>query len=304
MRANETADPSREILRKVRQIEIRTRKLVTDALAGAYHSSFKGQGMDFDEVREYMHGDDIRSIDWNVTAKMDRPYIKKFREERELTIFLAIDLSASGNFSSNTQTLREQAAEIASVLALSATRNDDKVGILLFTDRIEKLVRPAKGRQHILRLIREILFFEPEGKGTNLPNALQYLNQVQRRKAIVFLLSDFLPGKRQSQEDTLRLLGLTNRRHDLSCILLSDPREHEIPDVGWINLEDAETGDLVQVDTRNPKLRSLYAEANANRIADLEQSLRKKGIDYFHTSTDQPYMRALRVYMKTRSSRR
>lgn len=304
MKTENQTDPTREILRKVRQIEIRTRKLVTDALAGAYHSSFKGQGMDFDEVREYSPGDDIRSIDWNVTARMDAPFIKKFREERELTIFLAIDLSASGDFSSNDQTLREQAAEIASVLALSATRNDDKVGILLFTDQIELFVRPAKGRQHILRLIREILFYQPKGKGTNLPAALQYLNQVQHRKAIVFLLSDFLPGKHQSKEDTIRLLSLTSRRHDLSCIILSDPREQELPDVGWITLQDAETGELVQINTHDPKLRTLYAEENTQRIALLEQTLRKKGIDYFQTSTGAPYMQALRVYMKTRSKRR
>ena len=168
------SDRTREILRKVRQIEIRTRRLVTDALAGAYHSSFKGQGMDFDEVREYAAGDDIRSIDWNVTARMNTPFIKKFREERELTILLAVDLSASGSFSSNEQTIRDLAAEIASVLAFSATRNDDKVGVLLFTDRIEKFIRPEKGRHHILRLIREVLFHEPEGKGTDLPSSLMH----------------------------------------------------------------------------------------------------------------------------------
>ena len=186
------SERTREILRKVRQIEIRTRRLVTDSLTGAYHSSFKGQGMDFDEVREYSPGDDVRSIDWNVTARIGTPFIKKFREERELTILLAVDLSASGNFSSNDQTIRELAAEIASVLAFSATRNDDKVGVLLFTDKVEKFIRAEKGRHHILRLIREVLFYEPEGKGTDTPGALQYLNQIQRRKAIIFLLSDFL----------------------------------------------------------------------------------------------------------------
>jgi uncharacterized protein (DUF58 family) len=304
VKLEENTDPTKEILRKVRQIEIRTRKLVTEALTGAYHSSFKGQGMDFDEVREYFPGDDVRSIDWNVTARMNTPFIKKFREERELTIFLVIDLSESGNFSSNTQTLRDQAAEIASVLALSATRNDDKVGILLFTDQIELIVRPAKGRQHILRLIREILFFKPKGKGTNLPIALEYLNQVQRRKAIVFLLSDFLPGNHQSPTDTLRLLNLTSQRHDLSCILLRDYREEELPDVGWISLEDSETGQVVEVNTSDSRMRELYARENKARVEQLETTLRKKGIDFFCAYTGQPYMHALRVYMKTRSKRR
>lgn len=304
MKLEEKTDPTKEILRKVRQIEIRTRKLVTEALTGAYHSSFKGQGMDFDEVREYFPGDDVRSIDWNVTARMSTPFIKKFREERELTIFLAIDLSESGSFSSNTQTIRDQAAEIASVLALSATRNDDKVGILLFTDQIELFVRPAKGRQHILRLIREILFFKPKGKGTNLPVALEYLNQVQHRKAIVFLLSDFLPGKHQSQRDTLRMLSLTSQRHDLSCILLRDERENELPDVGWLTLEDSETGEVVEINTSDSRVRHLYAQENEARVEQLEDTLRKKGIDFFSAYTGQPYMHALRVYMKTRSKRR
>jgi uncharacterized protein (DUF58 family) len=298
------SDRTREILRKVRQIEIRTRRLVTDSLTGAYHSSFKGQGMDFDEVREYSPGDDIRSIDWNVTARMGTPFIKKFREERELTILLAVDLSASGNFSSNDQTMRELAAEIASVLAFSATRNDDKVGVLLFTDRVEKFIPPEKGRHHILRLIREVLFYEPEGKGTDLPGAMQYLNQIQRRKAIVFLLSDFLPGKEEREGELFRMLGLTNRRHDLSCIVLTDPRELELPDVGWVALEDAESGEQVEVNTGNAKFRQAFAEANASRVQDLERGLRQRGIDYVHATTDTPYMHALRTYFKLRSRRR
>ena len=300
----EPTDPTKEILRKVRQIEIRTRKLVTDALTGAYHSSFKGQGMDFDEVREYFPGDDVRSIDWNVTARMNTPFIKKFREERELTIFLVIDLSASENFSSNTQSIRDQAAEIASVLALSATRNDDKVGILLFTDKIELFIRPAKGSQHILRLSREILFFNPKGRGTNLPLALEYLNQVQHRKAIVFLLSDFLPGKYQSSSDTIRLLNLTSQRHDLSCIILKDIRTQEMPDVGWITLEDLETGQIMELNSSDKQIREIYSKANQLRSAKLEETLRRKGIDFFSAYTGEPYMHALRVYMKTRSKKR
>jgi len=301
-----TLDPdrTREILRKVRQIEIRTRRLVTDALAGAYHSSFKGQGMDFDEVREYAAGDDVRSIDWNVTARMNTPFIKKFREERELTILLAVDLSASGSFSSNDQTLRDLAAEIASVLAFSATRNDDKVGVLLFTDRVEKFIRPEKGRHHILRLIREVLFHEPEGRGTDLPSALRYINQIQRRRAIVFLLSDFLPGSGTHEADLYRLLGHANRRHDLACILLGDPRQMELPDVGWITLEDAETGEQVEVNTSSARARAAFAQANTQRVEELERGLRQRGIDYLHAGTGEPYMFALRAYFKKRSSRR
>ena len=298
------SDRTREILRKVRQIEIRTRRLVTDALAGAYHSSFKGQGMDFDEVREYAAGDDIRSIDWNVTARMNTPFIKKFREERELTILLAVDLSASGSFSSNEQTIRDLAAEIASVLAFSATRNDDKVGVLLFTDRIEKFIRPEKGRHHILRLIREVLFHEPEGKGTDLPSALRYINQIQRRRAIVFLLSDFLPWMQTDETELYRLLGHANRRHDLACFLLGDPRETELPDVGWITLEDAETGEQVEVNTSSARVRKDFNEANTKRIGELERNLRQRGIDYLHAGTGEPYMLALRAYFKKRSSRR
>ncbi|MBT3469170.1 MAG: DUF58 domain-containing protein [Opitutae bacterium] len=298
------SERTREILRKVRQIEIRTRRLVTDSLTGAYHSSFKGQGMDFDEVREYSPGDDVRSIDWNVTARIGTPFIKKFREERELTILLAVDLSASGNFSSNDQTIRELAAEIASVLAFSATRNDDKVGVLLFTDKVEKFIRPEKGRHHILRLIREVLFYEPEGKGTDTPGALQYLNQIQRRKAIIFLLSDFLPGKQEREGELFHMLGLTNRRHDLSCIILADPREIELPDIGWITLEDAESGEQVKVNTGNPKFRKAFAEANRKRVEDLEGELRQRGIDYVHATTDTPYMHALRTYFNLRNRRR
>jgi uncharacterized protein (DUF58 family) len=288
-----------EIIKKVRRLEIRTRKLVTDSVTGAYHSSFKGRGMDFEEVREYSIGDDVRTIDWNVSAKMDRPFIKVYREERELTLMLLIDLSASGIFGSVEQSKRERAAEIASVLAFSATRNNDKVGLLLYTDTVEHYIPPKKGRRHILRVIRDILFFEPEGRGTDHKTALDYLNRVQRRKTVVFLVSDFI----DSDETLFNTLSLTNQRHDLISIALSDPRENELPTVGLITLEDAETGEMVEIDTGNPSIRKRYrSEANARREA-FQRGMRKKGIDWIETSTAGPYLPALRQLFARRAAR-
>ena len=216
-----------DIIKKVRRLEIRARHLVTDSVTGAYHSSFKGRGMDFEEVREYAIGDDVRTIDWNVSAKMDRPFVKVFREEREMTLILLIDVSASGVFGSVEQSKRERAAEIASVLAFSATQNNDKVGVLLYTDEVEHYIPPKKGRRHILRVIRDILFFKPNGRGTSHKTALEYLNRVQRRKTVVFMISDFLdlaPGTLLFDK-----LALTNQHHDLISIALSDPRESASP---------------------------------------------------------------------------
>lgn len=303
---------TKEILKKVRQVEIRSRRFVDESLVGAYHSVFKGTGMDFAEVREYTPGDDVRSIDWNVTAKMDRPFIKLFEEERELTIVLAVDLSASGNFGSRDQSKRELAAELASVLAFSATRNNDKVGLLLFTDEVETFIPPKKGRSHILRVIREVLFYEPKKRGTHIVNALQTLNRLVRRKAIVFLLSDFLTEdamawirpSTQRQGDLGSTLRLTNRRHDLICIDLSDPRELMLPDVGIVSLEDAETGEQVEIDTGNPKVRLLYNQQNNRRREELTNHFRRSGVDHFSVSTDQPYIHALRSFFKRREGRR
>jgi uncharacterized protein (DUF58 family) len=300
------------ILRRVRQIEIRTRRLVTDAMAGAYHSVFKGQGMDFEEVREYAPGDDVRRIDWNVTAKMDRPFVKKFREERELTLMLLVDGSASGSFGSASASKRELAAEIASVIAFSATRNNDKVGLGLFTDHMEKFVHPQKGRQHILRVIRDILFFTPKHRGTNLVDALNYTNRLLRRRAIVFLITDFLQGPNGELPnpadrwggDLFRALALTNRRHDLICVTLSDPRERELPNVGLLTLEDAETGQLVEVDTGHAALRKRYAKENKARVDQLHRGLRQSGIDSLVLSTDQNYILPLRQFFESRTRRR
>ncbi len=308
----QSSDRTREILKKVRQVEIRTNRLVTDALAGAYHSIFKGQGMDFEEVREYTPGDDVRSIDWNVTAKMDRPFIKKFREERELTIMLLVDLSASGSFGSTEESKRERAAEIASVLAFSAVRNNDKVGLILFTDQVEAVILPKKGRQHVLRVIREILYFEPQHTGTDIVNALDTMNRMLKRRAVAFLVTDFLQGPNGSLPEpenrhgdaVFRTLTLTNKRHDLTAIVIADPREAELPDIGIVTLEDAETGQVVEVDTSSRQLRGLYKKENERRLDQLWRGLRQSGVGVIPVSTTEPYITRLRQYFSNRSKRR
>lgn len=326
-----------EILKKVRQVEIRTHRMVTDALSGAYHSVFKGQGMDFEEVREYQPGDDVRSIDWNVTAKMDKPFVKIYREERELTLVLAVDLSASGSFGSTNQSKRELAAEIASVLAFSASSNNDKVGLLLFTDQVEAFIPPRKGRQHILRVIREILFYKPRGTGTDIHSAVDKLNRMLKRKAVLFVLSDFIePMSAQNRfmqttagrqalsehtaqhqrarfaqtktpltlrEQTLRTLSLCAEKHDLTAVIINDRHEIELPDVGLLLLEDAETKEVIELDTTNPAIRSAYMQSNERRRTTLRRSLRQSGIGVLDTETDRPYIHTLRRYFETRSLR-
>lgn len=290
-----------DIIKKVRRLEIRARHLVTDSVTGAYHSSFKGRGMDFEEVREYAIGDDVRTIDWNVSAKMDRPFVKVFREEREMTLILLIDVSASGVFGSIEQSKRERAAEIASVLAFSATQNNDKVGVLLYTDEVEHYIPPKKGRRHILRVIRDILFFKPNGRGTSHKTALEYLNRVQRRKTVVFMISDFLdlaPGTLLFDK-----LALTNQHHDLISIALSDPRESALPEVGLITLEDAETSEMVEIDTSNKSTRTRYASLAQERQQNFSNQMRKKGLDWIQACTDQPYLPALRNLFARRASR-
>jgi uncharacterized protein (DUF58 family) len=302
-----------DIIKKVRRLEIRTRRLVTDSVTGAYYSSFKGRGMDFEEVREYAIGDDVRTIDWNVSAKMDRPFVKVFREERELTLMLLIDLSASGVFGSVEQSKRERAAEIASVIAFSASQNNDKVGLLLYTDDVEKYIPPKKGRRHILRVIRDILFFKPQNKGTQHKSALDYLNRVQRRKCVVFLISDFIENtpaasSRQQQPTTnnqqlFTTLALTHQRHDLISIALSDPREYELPTVGLITLEDAETGEMVEIDTGNRLVRERYAQLAQERHSNFKNNMRKKGLDWIEVQTEGPYLPALRQLFARRAGR-
>ena len=297
-------EQAKEILKKVRQVEIRTSRLVNDSLAGEYHSVFKGPGMDFDEVREYVPGDEVRAIDWNVTARAGRPFIKKFIEERELTILLAVDVSASGNFGSGHQSKRQMAAELASVLAFSAIRNNDKVGLVLFTDQIEQYIPPKKGRQHVLRVIREILFFEPQSRGTDIVRALDFANQVTNRRAIMFLLSDFeLPNQDQALADLRRAVRLASRRHDLVALHVHDLRETELPDVGQLAIEDAESGELIELDTTDDNVRSRFAELAQQRVNNLRRALAAEGVDALNLDTREPYEPALRSFFKNRERR-
>lgn len=293
----------REILKKVRQIEVRTNRLVTDSLAGQYHSVFKGRGMNFDAVREYVPGDEVRTIDWNVTARAGRPFVKKFVEERELTLLLMVDISASGDFGSSSQSKRELAAEIAGVLAFSAVRNSDKVGLLLFSDQIELFVPPRKGRRHVLRMVREVLGFEAGRRGTDLGKALDFVNGVMSRRAIVFLLSDFqLPDT--PPEALRRALRQTNRRHDLIAMPVSDPREADVPDLGLIAIEDAETGELIELDTGNPSVRKRFRELAAERARSLRKLLNAEAVDSLPVETGQPYIAPLMAFFQNRSRQR
>jgi uncharacterized protein (DUF58 family) len=294
----------REILKKIRQIELRTRRLVNETLGGQYHSVFKGQGMNFEEVREYQPGDEVRAIDWNVTARMNHPFVKKFVEERELTVLLVVDASASGLFGSAAQSKRELAAEIASVLAFSAIRNNDKVGLLLFTDEVEHFIPPRKGRRHVLRVIREILFFEPRRRGTNLPGALEFLNRVTAHRAIVAIVSDFLGGTDAPLAVPQTALLQSNRRHDVVAVQITDPHELELPALGRVVLEDAETGEVVEIRTDHPRVREEFARRQSAARADLDRTFRAARVDTIQLRTDQPYAAALGRFFETREKRR
>jgi uncharacterized protein (DUF58 family) len=291
-----------QLMSSMRQLEIRTRRLVNDSLSGAYHSVFKGRGMDFDEVREYTPGDEVRTIDWNVTARAGRPFVKKFTEERELTIFLLVDISASGNFGSGTMSKRDLAAELASVLAFSAIRNSDKVGLLLYTDRVERYLLPKKGRRHVLRVIRDILYHQPEGRGTDSVKALDVVNHVLHRRAIVFLISDFETSEdpKAARADLRRAMRQTNRRHDLIAVHVEDPREKELPNVGIVALEDAESGEIIELDTSRADVRQRFKERALDRSRQLVTDFRAEGIDTLQLLTDAPYIPALQRFFKTR----
>ena len=299
-----------ELLATVRRIEVRTNRLVNDMMVGAYLSHFKGRGMDFEELREYMPGDEVRDIDWNVTYRMGRPFVKRFREERELALIIALDISGSSNFGSLRRSKREFAAEVAATLAISATRSSDKVGLLLFTDQVELFLPPRKGRTHILRIIREMLFFSPKQRGTNIPAALAFLNHVVHRRSIVFLLTDFLHSfnstglAARSGRDTLQEIGLTNARHDLVCVHLHDPRESTLPSAGLVTLEDAETGELLEVDSNRAAVRERFFRTNAERLAELDRAFRRAGVDTLSFSTAEPYAQTLQRFFETRRGRR
>jgi uncharacterized protein (DUF58 family) len=304
----------KEILKKIRQIELRTNRLVSETLAGQYHSVFKGQGMNFEEVREYQPGDEVRAIDWNVTARMNHPFVKKFVEERELTLMLVVDLSGSGLFGSGEQSKRELAAEIASVLAFSAIRNNDKVGLILFTDEVEKYMPPRKGRRHVLRVIREILFSEPKRRGTNLSHALEFLSRVTPHRAIAVVISDFIDtpsthsltrsGASALSVTTLSALRQTNRRHDVVAVQIVDRFELELPALGRLVLKDAETGQVVEVNTSRAARRKEFEKRQAEGQHELARLFRSAAIDSIQVRTDQPYAIALGRFFETRERRR
>jgi uncharacterized protein (DUF58 family) len=292
---------AREILKKIRRIELKTRGAVAETFTGQYRSVFKGRGMNFEEVREYQAGDEVRTIDWNVTARLGEvrgeAFVKKFTEERELTVMLIVDVSASGEFGSVNLSKRELAAEVACLLAFSAIRNSDKVGLILFSDHVEHFIPPKKGRLHTLRLIRDILFFEPKGRGTNPGEALSYLNRIVDRRSVVFLISDF------QAPDFSKELSITSRRHDLIAMQIVDPREEKLPDVGWLTLEDAETGEQIEVNTSDRRVRVALAE----RVRALGQSrlkdFRRKRIDAVTLRTDEDYVVPLRTFFRNRERR-
>ncbi len=287
-----------EILAKVRQIEIYTDRLVNDVMAGSYHSTFKGRGMEFEDVREYNPGDDVRAIDWNVTARTGTPFIKRFREERELTVMLMVDLSGSTDFGTVDQTKGEMAAEMCALLAFSALKNNDRVGLLIFTDRIEKFIPPKKGKNHGLRVVREILFHKPMHRGTSIPVAVEHVMKVLKRKSVVFLISDFLPSA-----GLRRPLSTLNNRHDLIAIRISDPREREMPAMGLVQFHDPETGQVLFVDTWKADFRNKYAEVTERVSKEILHLFKQLKIDSMDVQTGRPYIEAMVQLFKRRALR-
>ena len=287
----------KELARKIRYIEIYTSKAVNDVLAGEYESVFKGRGMEFDEVREYQPGDEVRSIDWNVTARLGQPYVKRFVEERELTVLFLVDLSASGAFGSARQTKNEVAAELCALLAFSAIKNNDKVGLVAFTDCIELFLPPAKGPTHVLRLIRELLGFTPRQARTNIGLGIDYLARVMTKRSVVFLISDF------QGEDFSRPLRILGKKHDVIAVSVTDPREVRLPDVGLIELEDAETGEQIVIDTRSAGVRGRYEQIGTARQGRLRELFRSLGVDLVEVMTDRDYVRDLVRFFRSRERR-
>jgi uncharacterized protein (DUF58 family) len=287
----------KEVIQKIRRIHVTTSRLVTDFLSGSYESVFKGRGMEFDEVREYQPGDEIRSIDWNVTARMGRPFIKKFVEERQLTVMILLDASASSYFGTAKRLKSEVAAEISAVLAFAAVKHNDRVGLIIFTDKIEKFIPPRKGQQHVLRVIREALYFKPKGKGTNIEDALRYLDSVTTRRAVTFIISDFFA------KEFKKPLSVANKRHDCVAITITDPRETELPKTGIIELTDAETGAFFLVDTSSAKVRRTYSEKSARKIDERARMFGSIGVDHIDIRTDKPYIDELIKFFKMRRHR-
>jgi uncharacterized protein (DUF58 family) len=288
----------KEIIDKVRRIEIRSRNIVTELFAGEYHSAFKGSGMEFAEVREYLRGDDVRTIDWNVTARVGSPYVKVFEEEREQTVMLIVDASGSGSFGSFRQMKGEVGVEISALLAFAAVNSNDRVGLLVFTDGVEVFVPPEKGRKHVLRVIRELLYFEPKGVRTDVTGALDHLDKVLHRRSIIFLISDFI------DKDFSRAIQQVRRRHDLIAVSLCDPRERELPDVGFINLEDAETGEQIVIDTKALQVREAFREIQKEYERDLLKLFRRLDVDHVSIDVTKSYVEPLVGLFNARARRR
>jgi uncharacterized protein (DUF58 family) len=286
-----------DILKKVQRIQIVANRAVNDIFAGQYKSVFRGRGMEFDEVREYQPGDDIRSIDWNVTARSDNCFIKRYCEERELTVMFLVDVSASGAFGSTQQSKLELVVEVAALLMFSALKNNDKVGLIKFCDDVIEYLPPRKGKAHVLHIIRQLVDAQPIARETNLTNALDFLNRVQKRRSVVFLISDFIgPSARHA-------LAVSNKRHDLTAITISDPREQALPDVGFISLMDAETGEIVEVDTRQQAVRAMFESAASGGREELTQELKKVGADELPINTEEDYLVSLRRFFAMREKR-
>ncbi len=288
----------KEILQKIRRIHITTSRLVTDVFAGQYHSVFKGKGMEFDEVREYMPGDEIRFIDWNVTARMGAPFVKKFVEERQMTVMLLLDMSASCRFGTVKQFKSQLAAELCSLLAFSAIKNNDRVGFLAFTDRVEKFIPPRKGLSHVLRVIREALYFKAEGKKTDISSAIEYMNKVTKRKTVMFVISDFYASEFKKP------LSIANKRHDLIAVTITDPSEIDLPDAGIVNLMDAETNEEFLIDTSDKRFREEYRQSSLKRMEEREKLFSSINVDSIDIRTDVPYAWSLYKFFKTRERRR
>jgi uncharacterized protein (DUF58 family) len=286
-----------EVIRRIRKIHIHSNYLVNDILAGEYESAFRGRGMEFEEVREYQPGDDVRDIDWNVTARMGHPYVKVYREERELTILLLVDVSGSGQFGSGAQLKNELSAELAAVLAYAAVKNNDKVGLIIFSDSIEKFIPPKKGRNHVWRVIREVLEHRPRSRKTDISAALDFLNRITSRRVIAFLISDFIAGGYE------KLLRVTNKKHDLIAISIADPRERELPPVGLVELEDAETGETRLIDTGDTAFRREFSAGATRRMSETRELFRRCSVDHIPLITDQPYINALMKFFRMREKR-
>ncbi|POS03177.1 uncharacterized protein DUF58 [Flavobacterium croceum DSM 17960] len=286
---------TKDLLKKVRKIEIKTKRLSDHIFSGEYHTSFKGRGMTFSEVRQYQYGDDVRAIDWNVTARYNEPYVKVFEEERELTMMLMVDVSGSEHFGTKNQLKSEIVTEIAATMAFSATQNNDKIGLILFSDHVELFIPPKKGKSHVLRIIRELIEFQPKSKGTNLSQALAYLTNVQKKRAIVFLISDFI-----TQDDYEKPLKMATKKHDVTAIRVFDPHEEKIPNVGIIPLQDAETGNIVLADTNDANVRAYFENHYKHQLAQCKEVFAKSGAGLVHTRVDESYVTKLLGYFKAR----